>query len=59
MHCESCPPIVTEMLEKVEGVLDATVDLESETAVVVVRKGTPVDRIVAGVTRGYEVVLRK
>lgn len=34
MSCESCPYIVEESLERVNGVLDATVSFEERTAVV-------------------------
>lgn len=34
MHCEKCVARVTEALENVEGVTEARVDLESESAAV-------------------------
>ena len=53
MTCESCVRAVTEMLNGVDGVLEARVDLEAERAVVKVAPGTPLDAPVRAIRGGF------
>ena len=53
MHCESCVNAITVWLEGVDGVVDATVDLESKSATVLVHPSTPVEALIRAVRGGY------
>ncbi|MBC7498985.1 MAG: heavy metal translocating P-type ATPase, partial [Herminiimonas sp.] len=59
MTCASCVGRVEKALKKLPGVLDATVNLATESATVRVAKGsvTPADLIAAVTTAGYQATL--
>jgi copper chaperone CopZ len=55
MSCNTyCTPKVKKLLLATEGVVDATVDLDSKSATVRVRKGTPAGRLCAAVASSDE-----
>jgi Cu+-exporting ATPase len=57
MTCANCAATVTRALKKVDGVLDAAVNLASEHASVTAAAGTPREALVAAVEKaGYGVV---
>ena len=54
MTCAACVRRIEKALTRVDGVVDATVNLATEAATVHVRAGIPVDGLVGAVTRaGY------
>jgi Cu+-exporting ATPase len=54
MTCAACVRRIEKALTRVDGVIDATVNLATEAATVHVRAGVPVDGLVEAVTRaGY------
>jgi Cation transport ATPase len=56
MHCATCTTSVERALRKAGGVIDVSVNLASEEAVVQ-HRGTPTSKLVSAVrTAGYDVV---
>jgi copper chaperone CopZ len=52
-------PAVRRQLKKVEGVVDAEVDLASATAKVTLVKGTAPDKVVGGLSGKYSGAVKK